>query len=72
MQQIVKKYRPFKWMIPTLLAAFIFLGCSNDAPKTEDPKAATVAPADTLKAITDTLPVIDTTATSRPETRKAK
>jgi hypothetical protein len=76
MQQIQKANRPLQYIICMLLSTLLFLGCNNDAAKTDEEKTdsttpAMTAPADTLMAPADTLPPLDTTATTRPETRKA-
>jgi hypothetical protein len=79
MQQIIKKFRPLRWMTPFMIMATVFVvGCNNEPAKSEEPKVE-VAPAPatppTEKAVeskkaTDSLPPLDSTAKSRPEPRK--
>lgn len=71
MQQIIKKLRSFHLIATVMLATVLFVGCNNNEPKTADPGTAAPATEKTpdIKA-PDTLPKIDTSATSRPETIK--
>lgn len=70
MQQITKTYRPFQWMIAAMTATILFCACSSGETKTEEQKEApateTVAP----PATTDTMPPVDSSASTRPEVRK--
>jgi hypothetical protein len=64
MQLNIKKINPFRWAIALLLATALFIGCNSSETKVEE-KAA--EPAVVAPATTDTMPVIDTTAKSRPD-----
>jgi hypothetical protein len=68
MQQIIKTYRPLRWMIAVMTATILFCACSSGETKKEEQKTedapATVAPP------TDTLPPVDSNASTRPEVRK--
>jgi hypothetical protein len=69
MQLNIKKFNPFRWTITLMLATALFIGCNSSETKVEEKAAepaAVEAPAE-QKATTDTLPVIDTTAKSRPD-----
>lgn len=69
MQQIIKKFHPYSWMMAIIIfATVLIVGCNNESGKTEEIKveAAPVEP----KAAPDSLPPIDTLATPRPEPRK--
>jgi hypothetical protein len=69
MQLNIKKFNPFRWAITLLLATVLFIGCNSSETKVEEKAAepaAVEAPAE-QKATTDTMPVIDTTANSRPD-----
>jgi hypothetical protein len=69
MQLNIKKFNPFRWAVTLVLATALFIGCNSDEKKEEEKAAepaAVEAPAE-QKAATDTMPVIDTTAKSRPD-----
>lgn len=79
MQQIIKKFHPMVWITVILFSVILASGCSGDSTKTEEPKMET-APVNTDSAkvnsvapgSTDSLPKIDTSASSRPEGIKTK
>jgi hypothetical protein len=67
MQLNIKKFNPFRWAITLMLATALFIGCNSSETKEEEKAvepAAVEAPAEQK---TDTMPVIDTTAKSRPD-----
>lgn len=68
MQQIIKKLSPLHLIATVMLAMILFVGCNNGETKTEEPSTAApaVEKAPETKA-PDTMPKIDTSATSRPE-----
>lgn len=65
MQLNIKKINPFRWAITLMLATALFVGCNSSETKVEE-KAAEPAAVE-APATTDTMPVIDTTAKSRPD-----
>jgi hypothetical protein len=65
MQVFSKKFNPFRWTVTLVLAIALFIGCNSSETKVEE-KAAEPAAVE-APATTDTLPVIDTTAKSRPD-----
>lgn len=70
MQQIIKKFQPLLWISVVMLTMLLAYGCTGDTEKTEEP-ATEMAPAtmDTTPAAVapDSLPKLDTSASSRPE-----
>ena len=68
MQQIIKKFSPIHLAATILLAAVLFIGCNSG----ESEKAAEPAPVEnvTPTPAPDTLPTVDSGATTRPETIK--
>ncbi|HXS57083.1 MAG TPA: hypothetical protein VN726_13225 [Hanamia sp.] len=79
MQQIIKKFHPLVWITAIMFSMILVSGCSGDSTKTEDSKMET-APVTTDSAKvnsatpgqTDSLPALDTSASSRPEGIKTK
>lgn len=79
MQQIIKKFHPLVLITAIIFSVILASGCSGDSTKTEEPKMET-APVDTSSAktdsvkpvSTDSLPALDTSASSRPEGIKTK
>jgi PBP1b-binding outer membrane lipoprotein LpoB len=79
MQQIIKRFQPMGWITAILFSVILASGCSGDSTKTEQPIMET-APVTTDSAkvnsltpgSTDSLPKIDTSASSRPEGIKTK
>jgi len=71
MQQIIKKFTPVHLAATILLAAVLFIGCNSGDSATEE-KAAEPAPVEnvTPTPAPDTLPTVDSGATTRPETIK--
>lgn len=67
MQQIIKMYHPFRWMITIIVVTVFVWGCNDASTKTEE-KSIDTTPVKV--APIDTLPPIDKSATTRPEDRK--
>ena len=67
MQQIIKKFQPLLWITVIMFSVVFATGCGGDTQKTETPATEEVAPANVDTPATDSLPKLDTSATSRPE-----
>jgi hypothetical protein len=67
MQLNIKKFNPFRWAITLMLATAFFIGCNSSETKVEEKAAEPAAVETPAVPKTDTLPVIDTTAKSRPD-----
>lgn len=71
MQCNALKVQPIRWIFGLMLSAVLFSACGGEEKKSEEattpPATEQAAPA---PAPTDTLPPIDTTASSRPDPRK--
>lgn len=70
MQQIIKKFQPLIWMLVIMFTAVVAFSCNNEtngteATSTETEEVVTDTSVSTLS--TDSLPAIDTSASSRPE-----
>jgi hypothetical protein len=71
MQFNARKAQPLRWMAALMVFAVFFSACGGEEKKTEEtttpPATEQAAPA---AKPTDTMPPIDTTASSRPDPRK--
>jgi hypothetical protein len=71
MQFNALKAQPIRWIFGLMVSVVLFSACGGEEKKSEEattpPATEQTAPA---AAPTDTLPPIDTTASSRPDPRK--
>ncbi|CAN5412939.1 hypothetical protein BH10BAC2_BH10BAC2_42300 [soil metagenome] len=68
MQQIIKTYRPFQWMIAAMTATILFCACGSGETKMEEQK--TEPATETVAPPTDSMEPVDSSASTRPEVRK--
>ncbi|WP_407524277.1 hypothetical protein PDL71_01085 [Lacibacter sp. MH-610] len=74
MQKVKNLNRIWSWILALVITSAMAVACNNEGEKTEEPAADT--PAVTAPAVTDTtkkdsMPPIDTGATTRPDGKPA-